>query len=285
MKRTFFNFACILSFSFIITVLNTTGAIATTADASSWFIDMNRFSVSAHGTFTCDACHGKMTEENKKHPDLSDTQILKRDATGIYEYLRCKACHRKSYERYLLGEHTRALEEEQQKVLRGHDLEAGRKKAPTCGICHSAHYLKSHLSRTEIGRQMTDICGSCHLAQKITYLENFHGKRAVNLGNEASAYCTDCHGAHNCVSLKKKKDALLACQRCHPEAEENFAEFVIHPTTKDLKQDDTDKRARVAVIKAVTAVMLILVILVVGFFYGHSFLWLLRDLHEKLRKH
>ena len=286
-KRIFFNFACILFFSITAIVLNTgsANAIATSSDVSSWFIDMNRFSRSAHGTFTCEACHGTMTEENRKHPDLKDARFLKGDATRIYEYSRCRSCHRNSYERYLLGAHAKALEEEQQKISVGQDLEVGRNKAPTCGDCHSAHYSKSHLLRAETGRQMTRVCGSCHPAQKITYLENYHGKAAVNLGNEASAYCTDCHGAHHCVSLKDRKAALLACQRCHPEAEDKFAQFVIHPTTEDLTKDQKEKRARVALIKTVTAIMLILVILVVGFFYGHSFLWLLRELHEKLRKH
>jgi len=132
---------------------------------------------------------------------------------------------------------------------------------------------------------MTGVCGACHPAQKATYLENYHGKVAVNLGNEASAYCTDCHGAHDCVSLKDRKTALAACQRCHPNAGERFTQFVIHPTTEGLAQDNKEKQRHVAIIKLVTIVMTIIVILVVGFFYGHSFLWLLRELHEKLRKH
>ena len=132
---------------------------------------------------------------------------------------------------------------------------------------------------------MTEVCGSCHLAQKVTYLENYHGKTAVNLGDTTSAYCTDCHGAHHCISLKEKQTALLACQRCHPGAQEKFTEFVIHPTIKDLTEKDKDKMARVFVIKTITIIMLILVLLVVVFFYSHSFLWLLRELHEKLRKH
>jgi hypothetical protein len=41
----------------------------------------------------------------------------------------------------------------------------------------------------------------------------------------------------------------------------------------------------VALIRVVTILMTILVLLVVGFFYGHSFVWILRELHEKLRKH
>jgi len=286
-KGMFISFIYVLWLGPFIFILCFGGSsvFASNPDASSWFIDMNRFSESAHGTFTCEACHEKMTEGDKKHPDLKDSQFLKREATRIFDYSRCKSCHRQSYERYLLGAHAKALSEEQQKLSQGQDLEPKRKKAPSCGDCHSAHYSKSHLSRVKIGRQMTEVCGSCHWAQKVTYLENHHGKTAVNLGHDASAYCTDCHGAHNCISLKDKKAALLACQRCHPQAQERFTEFVIHPTTEDLTKDDKEKKTRVALIKTVTAIMLIIVILVVGFFYGHSLIWLLRELHEKLRKH
>ena len=273
--------------AFAFFMLSMGGAKASTAvsDQSGWFIDMNRFSKSAHGTFTCEECHGTMTEDQKKHPDPENPQLLKKDATRIYDYSRCKSCHRPSYERYLLGEHAKALKEEQQKLNRGQSLESGTKKAPTCGDCHSAHYCKSHLSRAKTGKQMTRTCGSCHQAQMVTYLDDYHGKIGVNLGDEASAYCTDCHGAHHALSLKDKKAALEACQRCHPEAGDKFAEFVIHPTTTGLTKDDKEKRERVVIIKAVTWIMLIIVILVVGFFYGHSFVWLLRELHERLRKH
>ena len=105
------------------------------------------------------------------------------------------------------------------------------------------------------------------------------------MGDERAAFCTDCHGAHQCVSLKDKKAALKACQRCHPEAGPGFAEFMIHVTPKDAVVDAKQKKERVALIRVITALMTILAILVVGFFYGHTFLWILRELHERLRRH
>ncbi len=253
-------------------------------DASGWFVDLNRFSQSAHRNFTCEACHGDMRVQGQPHPNTRDTARLKREATRVYDYRRCSACHRESHERYLRGAHAKALSEEKGKAG-SQGLDPERLKAPTCGECHSAHYSPSHLSRAAVGREMTEVCGVCHPAQKTTYLENYHGKVAVHLKNEASAYCTDCHGAHECVSLKDRKAALAACQRCHPDAGERFAQFVIHPTADGLAKDNKEKQRRVAIIRAVTVVMTIIVILVVGFFYGHSFLWLLRELHEKLRRH
>ncbi|MBW1780461.1 MAG: hypothetical protein JRL30_06945 [Deltaproteobacteria bacterium] len=282
-----FIFVGILSFCLAVTASNMAGAAIapTSADPPGWFVDLNLFSESAHHNFTCEACHGDMSEQGKKHPDTVDARLLKNNATRIYDYHRCRSCHRESYERYLRGAHAKALAEEQKAGISEGPAASERVKAPTCGDCHSAHYGKSHLSRVATGKQMTAVCGVCHPAQKATYLENYHGKVAVNLRDEASAYCTDCHGAHDCVSLKERKTALAACQRCHPEAGERFTQFVIHPTTKGLAKDDKEKRRHVTIIKIVTLIMAVIVILVVGFFYGHSFLWLLRELHERLRKH
>lgn len=270
---------CILLLSLLALVpgLGNAAASVISRDDTSWFINMNRFSESAHGSLECGACHKEMEGPDTKHPDLEEAKALKRKATRIYDYSQCKSCHRNSYDRYLLGEHAKALKEEQK--------ESHEAPAPTCGECHSVHYERSHLSRVELGRKMTEICGFCHPAQRSTYLEDYHGKTAVNLGNENSAYCTDCHGAHRCISLKDKEAALRACRSCHPESGERFAEFVIHPTTKDLEKDDKEKKFHVAVIKIVAAGMAVLVIAIVGFFYSHSFIWLLRELHEKLRKH
>jgi len=281
-----FAVACAIFLSIPMMSCGRAGAAPTAAspDASGWFVDLNRFSESAHRNFTCEACHGDMRVQGQPHPNAQDTARLKSDATRLYDYHRCSTCHRESYERYLRGAHAKALTEENKSPpTKGSDPE--RLKAPTCGECHSAHYSRSHLSRGAVGKEMTGVCGSCHPAQKATYLQNYHGKVAVNLGDDASAYCTDCHGAHDCVSLKDRKAALTACQRCHPDAGERFTQFVIHPTAEGLAKDNKEKQRHVAIIKLVTIVMTLIVILVVGFFYGHSFLWLLRELHEKLRKH
>jgi len=250
-----------------------------------WFIQMNRYAQSAHGTFACEKCHGDMKQGQTMHPDSEKPAFLKVNATREYDYRRCATCHKPSYVQYQKGAHADALIKRRSQSAEAFNQLPQMKRAPTCGNCHSSHYAKAHLSRVEIGRHMVSTCGACHPAQAATYLNNYHGKAAVNLGNKKAAFCTDCHGAHHCRSLKDPKTALAACRRCHPEAKASFAQVVIHPTTKDLAKDNKDKRARVALIRVVTILMGILVILVVGFFYGHSFVWMLRELHERLRKH
>ncbi len=287
MTRSFIFCAGIFFICLALAGLSPAGAALapTPADSSGWFIDLTRFSESAHRDFTCEACHGNMKETGKKHPDTEEMADLAKEAARLYDYRRCRSCHRESYERYLRGAHAKALVEQEKASAPENSDTAKKLKAPTCGDCHAAHYGKAHLSRAAMGKQMTAVCGVCHPAQKTTYLDNYHGKAGVNLGDDASAYCTDCHGAHDCISLKDPKAALAACQRCHPEAGKQFAEFVIHPTKEGMVGENKAKEKRVAIIHVVTLIMTMIVILVVGFFYGHSFLWLLREIHEKLRRH
>lgn len=264
--------------------VNTSLAMKTATPPSSWFIDLSRYTQSAHAQLGCETCHGNMKELDRPHPDSSDSRFLKKDAVRKYDYKRCQSCHRLAYERYLQGAHAKALQKEEAAVPAKEGDQEFKIKAPTCGDCHSAHYEKAHGSRLERGRQMTELCGSCHPAQKVTYLENYHGKAAVHLGKTTAAFCTDCHGAHLCLSLKDRKEALQACLRCHPQASNNFAGLVIHPTLPADIQVTPEKAAKVKVITLVTLLMGALVLIMVFFFYGHSFLWLLREIHEKLKR-
>lgn len=261
------------------------------SDASTWFVNMNRFSDAAHRTLACEECHKDRVSDEKPHPDDKDTTFLKVDATRVFDYSQCRSCHRSTYEKYLKGAHAEALNRELKDARTSETEKTTERRAPTCGDCHSGHYARSHLSRVETGRQMTLVCGSCHEPQMHSYLNNYHGKAAVNLGDPDAAYCSDCHGAHECISLKDAATARAACQRCHPEAGDSFAQFVIHPVMADDALADNspafirDKQKRVALIRVVTIIMGILVLFVVCFFYGHTFVWMLREIHEKLRRH
>lgn len=284
-KHSALTFILFLIFFALPPTLHNVNAAISPNEAPGWFVDMGQLAKSAHGAFPCEKCHGDMKQGKTMHPDSNSPAFLKTDANHQYDYQRCSTCHKPSYEQYLKGAHADVLRKQRSKSSAQYHQISESKRAPTCGNCHAAHYAKAHLSRVEIGRHMVSVCGSCHPAQAATYLDNYHGKAAVNLGNKNAAFCTDCHGAHHCLSLKDKKTALAACQRCHPEAKEAFVQVIIHPTVQDLPENDKQKRAHVALIHVITVLMAIMVILVVGFFYGHSFIWILRELHEKLRKH
>ena len=179
-----------------------------------------------------------MIEQGKVHPNRKDTTAMKKVSLRFYDYKRCAACHPESYKRYLVGEHAKALIKQKQDQLLDNKEASPERLAPTCGDCHSSHYAQAKLSRIAMGEQMTETCGKCHPSQKMSYLKNLHGQLGVFLEKKASAYCTDCHGAHTCESLKDKEKALTACRRCHRNAPTGFASIVIHTGSEDVSKKD-----------------------------------------------
>ena len=262
-------------------------AIPNTASLSqsTWFVDMNRFSTSAHASLKCEECHADLLAAGRTHPDPSQPDYLQRDTTRSYDYRQCQKCHKQSYQRYLVGEHAKALAKENSNSDAGKVPSPDSYQAPTCGDCHSSHYVRSKLTRATIGQQNVERCGKCHAEHAASYLDNIHGKLGVNLGNPDAAFCTDCHGAHTSVSLKKSEDALVVCRRCHPRAESEFTNFVIHASLAGDVAEASSKKSSVIWIKRVRIAAIAIVGLSILFFFAHSALWLLREIHEKLRKH
>jgi methylphosphotriester-DNA--protein-cysteine methyltransferase len=248
---------------------------------STWFVDKSEYAVSAHGSFSCEECHSTLLEDDQEHPDPTDQAFLKKEPARSYDYSQCRRCHPDNYARYGTGVHAEALKKD---LLTEETPSAPAMPAPTCGSCHSSHYAKAKLSRVESGMFMVETCGTCHPEETRSYLKNYHGKTAVYHKMEDSALCTDCHGAHRCVSLQENTQALAACRRCHPEATDEFAEYVIHATTAGLSEEEEDKRAKVELIHLIEIIGVIFVVAVLGFFYFHTIIWFLRRMHEKLRK-
>lgn len=259
-------------------------AAAPAAGGSSWFVDLGRFAAGAHGKLSCAECHPSQEKANTsgpldlRHPDPRQAKYLTSSALRGYDYGQCKRCHRLAWQRYNQGAHAKSLKE-------GSLTKSGKQPAPVCADCHDPHYGKAREDRVELGRQQTVSCGACHPAQAATYLEDYHGQAGDKLGWDKAAFCSDCHGAHDCLSLKDPQQAVQACRRCHPKATARFAQYVVHPTTVDLGTDDAAKRQRVYLIWALSAVLAVLALCVVGFFYGHGLLWMLREIQHKLRKH
>ena len=251
-------------------------------ETSGWFVDMQRFSRGAHATLKCADCHGDMAQNGRPHPDFKSRNFLQTAATRAYDYSRCARCHPDAYQHGQLGAHAKALAIEKQ--LKAAVLDAA-KPAPTCGDCHSAHYAPAKASRVTVGQQQIAVCGHCHADHTRSYLADIHGRLGVDLQNQAAAYCTDCHGAHTVAALDKKEDALPACLRCHPQAGPEFAGYVVHASVVAETEPDSDKRKALVWIQRTKIIAAVVVGLSLLFFLGHSTLWVLRELHEKLRKH
>lgn len=254
----------------------------------SWFIDATEYAQGAHGTLACQECHGDMKKDGEKHPNTDKEDFLQRNAIRIFDYSTCQDCHEVTYKRYLQGGHAEARQEEEEATEQELEDIPAKDRPPACGHCHNAHVVKSGLSRVESGRRQVEVCGDCHPNYVQSYLKNTHGKIAVNLRNEEAAYCTDCHGAHTVISLEDEAENLRACKRCHPSAGKEFTNIIIHSSIERSAVQGTENEDNILsylkIINIVRVLAIIVVILFLAFFFGHTLLSFLRELHEKLRK-
>lgn len=239
----------------------------------TWYVDAARFGQGAHASLQCADCHSdiSMKDVPDKHPD--NTRVTQ-DAVAIFDYSACEHCHPQEYAAYQTGIHA--------EVLAGKRENKTQFEAPVCGNCHSPHYDPANRTRTEIIAVQVETCGACHPSERETYLQNYHGKAAANLADTQSAACTDCHGGHNVVSLAKTENALAACQGCHPTANTNMAAFRIH-AADTLPTPETTRADESIALFAAKVFFTLLIVGILGFFYAHTLLWLIRSAHQKMR--
>ncbi len=167
----------------------------------------------------CSDCHGAHEVKGKAEMEANAPLI-------------CATCHEPIYDLYAQSVHGEALSE-------------GNLDVPTCLDCHGAHSIQS-LQTSEFHLFSPQICADCHADEELaakydlnpnvvdTYISDFHGT-TVQLFEEVSPdqetnkpVCIDCHGVHNIRSADDpessivKENLLTTCQRCHPDATEDF---------------------------------------------------------------
>ncbi len=171
-------------------------------------------------TASCADCHGShlILPPNVPRTRISDT---------------CGTCHEEIFIAYKGSVHGSAL--------------YGRNNpdVPVCTDCHGAHQIDD--PTTAAFRLSSPVlCGECHandvMMEKYdistnvfdSYLTDFHGKTVqmfeATSPNEATnkAVCYDCHGVHDIQSMSNTSEeemqerVLVTCQKCHPDANENF---------------------------------------------------------------
>lgn len=147
----------------------------------------------------------------------------------------CAQCHRDKYDQYKDSVHGKALTEE------------GNLDVPTCTECHGVHGGITDPTTPLFRNTSPLLCANCHDDPKImdkydistdvleTYVADFHGT-SVHLFSEQfpnevtnKAVCFDCHGVHDIAKVDDpvkgivlRENILEKCQRCHPDATENF---------------------------------------------------------------
>lgn len=247
-----------------------TGRPSTQTEPRSWYIDVLRYNQGVHGGLDCSLCHTSIDLDQHPTPDNLD-----QNATELFDYQACAGCHPQEYEYHQLGVHA--------EILAGARPTESEYPAPTCGHCHDPHY-RQVLSRLEVIDAQVSICGQCHPSELESYLEDYHGKTAVDLDFADSASCADCHGSHQVLALDQPEEEIQACRKCHPAANDNMAGFLIHAEKTLSPQPDQPHAREFVLLFLVQGFFVVLTVSVLAFFYGHTFLWLLRGLHEKLRR-
>jgi hypothetical protein len=146
---------------------------------------------------------------------------------------RCRTCHEKVYDEYAKSVHGAAL------------VSGKNQDVPVCSDCHHAHEIADP-TKAAFKNHTPETCGGCHANEEMmakyglstavldSYLQDFHGVTASFYNKEGKdearpiAVCSDCHGIHN-INRTKGPDAnvlkanlLARCQKCHPDATENF---------------------------------------------------------------
>lgn len=194
-------------------------------------------------TPVCADCHNPHTQPDIQTNDAGDPLPVEHKNIAN----TCSKCHAEIVDQYKNSVHGAAL------------FDQANPDVPTCDDCHGIH--KINKARTvEFRLNSPQLCANCHTRADImnkynistdvmrTYVADFHGttvtlfEKRDPLQETNKPVCYDCHGVHNIVSvddpqkgLAVKQNMLVACQRCHPDATENFpsswmSHYIASPT-------------------------------------------------------
>lgn len=191
-------------------------------DASLDSVHQKALAAGNKAAAVCTDCHGAHDISDPNEPRSKIPQT-------------CERCHSQIYDIYAESVHGEAL------------IGEGNPDVPTCIDCHGVHNLEGPSNRP-FHLFSPQICAECHADSDLmskygvstdvfeTYVSDFHGTTVVIF--EAIApdqetnkpVCIDCHGVHDMSMVDDPEskviqaNLLTTCQRCHPDAEENFPE-------------------------------------------------------------
>ena len=241
----------------------------------------------------CSMCHQKETQEyttsvhhiKEKFSCVechSDIHYLKPwGKSKIKIITKCTSCHEE--ESYVASGHARA-------VMKGNNDSA------VCSDCHGLHDTKilhtaGRKYPVEAREFYTRACNKCHADKDLmkknnlttiaveTYEHSIHGK-IQKLGYPAAG-CADCHTSHNILpkedpkSTVNERNLIKVCSRCHKGVNTNFIKFIPHPNFED--------REKYPQLFWTMVFMVALLVVVLIFFWGHTFLWWRKAYWEKQR--
>ena len=169
----------------------------------------------------CSDCHGSHNVDSLTPPRSNIPKT-------------CERCHSEIFNEYKDSVHGAAL------------IGEGNPDVPDCSTCHGNHDIKGPNSSDAFRLYSPLICAECHANEALmekydisthvfdTYVSDFHGTTVtvfekISPDQETNKpVCIDCHGVHNMKkhddpeSQVMKDNLLKTCQKCHPDASQNF---------------------------------------------------------------
>ena len=139
--------------------------------------------------------------------------------------------------------HPEAAADVQQSV-HGREAAKGNRDTATCTSCHSEHKIEGLKTSSSL-KIAGEVCSKCHASERLstkyrlppdrvkTFFESYHGL-AVQYGSTRAANCGSCHGFHKVLPSSDPSSTIHpghlveTCGKCHPGANENFAQGKIH---------------------------------------------------------
>jgi len=223
----------------------------TAADSRDATLQLNRVCERCHASqyeLAMDSVHAHAIQEGKRAAavcsdchtahavqdwvDEATGETLPEARTRIPE--TCAQCHYDIYQEYEDSVHGSALTDE------------NNPDVPTCIDCHGVHNIEDPTT-AEFRLASPKICADCHadparmthygISTDVvnTYVADFHGTTVAIFEAQSpdaetnKPVCYDCHGVHNIKraddpekGLQVKENLLATCQKCHPNAEDNF---------------------------------------------------------------
>jgi predicted CXXCH cytochrome family protein len=178
---------------------------------------------------TCSSCHNPHTQTRVTD---GNGKLLPEARVWVPEV--CSRCHNAIFLEYKESVHGQGV------------LEGNNPDVPTCTDCHGVHNI-ANPTTTVFRVNSPKLCANCHTDAAImdkyglstqvlnTYVSDFHGTTVTLFQKQHpdqetnKPVCFDCHGVHNIAKaddpqkgLKIKENMLVACQKCHPDANTNF---------------------------------------------------------------
>lgn len=177
----------------------------------------------------CADCHNPHTQQQVRDANGNLLQSVRSQVP-----VTCAKCHNGIFEQYKNSVHGAGI------------LEENNPDVATCTDCHGVHTIADP-TKAAFRNSSTVMCAKCHTDKAImdkygistdvlnTYVADFHGTTVTlfekqNPDDQTNkAVCYDCHGVHEIYKvddpvhgLSIKQNMLAACQRCHPDATDNF---------------------------------------------------------------